>query len=293
MNDSSVKIKEKTQHVKHSEMQTGRCLSCHDIVAIMFSSFFRKPEKKSMDLEQVQAVFFDLDGTLVDVDMQLFVAGYLRRLTEQMSNQVDPVKASRVLHQAVSAMFANTDAEKTLETILYDVLKMELGMSAEDYLEALERFCQEDLDSLRPLVKGHPLSSRLIDTSLARGWKVVLATNPIFPRVVVDARLDWGTLDREAFHHVTSYETAHFCKPSPAFFEELLETMNVPAEACLMVGNDVLHDLSASQVGIRTCLLTPWCIKRPGTTFKADWQGGHEELLMLLGTGGWEAPSPD
>lgn len=282
----SVKVNENLQHVKRLQMQTGRCPSSHDIVAIMFPSFSRKSEQRTISLENVQAVFFDLDGTLIDIDMPLFVAGYLRRLTEQMSAQADPARASRVLHQAVAAMFANTDTEKTLEAILYEVLQKELSMSAGDYLAALGRFCREGLDSLRPLVKGHPLSSQLIDISLARGWTVVLATNPIFPRAVVDARLDWGALDPEAFHYVTSYETAHFCKPSPAFFEELLERIEVPAQACLMVGNDVLHDLSASQVGIRTCLLTPWCIRRPGVAFKADWQGGHGELLALLGADG-------
>ncbi|RLB64415.1 MAG: HAD family hydrolase, partial [Deltaproteobacteria bacterium] len=73
-----------------------------------------------------------------------------------------------------------------------------------------------------------------------------------------------------------------FCKPSPVFFEEILDRLQVPAEACLMVGNDALHDLSASQVGMQTCLLTPWCIKRSGARFKADWEGDHEELLSLI-----------
>ena len=126
---------------------------------------------------------------------------------------------------------------------------------------------------------GHPLAKDLVEASLSRGWQVALATNPIFPRSVVDARLAWGELDGEAFHHISSYENAHFCKPNPAYFEELLAELNVSAHACLMIGNDVLHDLSASQVGIRTCLLTPWCIKRPGVAYKADWQGRHEELL--------------
>lgn len=274
-------------------MQTGCQLSCHDILTAMLKSFFRKSDREEMNLDNVQAVFFDLDGTLVDVDMELFVAGYLRLLTERMRDRAEPAQAARVLHRAVAAMFANSDADKTLEQILYDVLQVELSMSAEEYQASLEQFCRQDLDALRPLVTGHPLSSRLVDISLERGWKVVLATNPIFPRVVVDARLDWGALDRNAFHHVTAYETSRFCKPNPAFFEELLEKMEVPAEACLMVGNDVLHDLSASQVGIRTCLLTPWRINRPGVTFKADWQGRHEELLALFDRFGQTSTSPD
>lgn len=248
----------------------------------MFQDFFRKPSQKMVDLSGIQAVLFDLDGTLVDVDMRRFVPSYLSRLTEHMSDQVNPARATQALHFAVAAMFANTDAQKTLEGVLLEVLQTELAISPERYAACLEQFCQNDLESLRPLVTGHPLASQLIESSLSRGWKVVLATNPIFPRVVIDARLAWGELDRDVFHHVTAYETAHFCKPNPLFFEEVMARLQIPAENCLMVGNDTLHDLSASQVGMKTCLLTPWSIKRPGAHFKADWQGNHEELLALI-----------
>jgi FMN phosphatase YigB (HAD superfamily) len=210
------------------------------------------------------------------------VPSYLRRLTEHMSDQVNPVRATKALHQAVAAMFANTDAGKTLESILFEVLQAELAISPEWYVKALAQFCQDDLETLRPLVTGHPLSSQLIESSLARGWKVVLATNPIFPRVVVDARVSWGGLDGDAFHHVTAYETAHFCKPSPLFFKEILDRLQIPAKACLMVGNDTVHDLAASLVGMQTCLLTPWAAKRPDASFEADWKGRHEELLALI-----------
>lgn len=259
----------------------------------MFNSFFRKPAQHKINLDNVEAVFFDLDGTLIDIDIELFVAGYLNRLTEQMGAWADPARATRVLHQAVAAMFANRDPGRTLEAILHQVLLAELSMSSLDYRESLARFCRDGLDSLRPLVKGHPLSSRLLKVSRDRGWKIALATNPIFPRAVVDARLSWGDLASDEFHHVCSYETEHFCKPDPLFFEELLDRMQVPAEACLMIGNDVLHDLSASRVGIRTCLLTPWCIKRPGASFRPDWQGRHEELLALLAPETGETSCPD
>ncbi len=263
-------------------MQTGRYPTGHDIVSFMSPSFFRKSAENAIDLSIIRAVLFDLDGTLVDVDMNRFVPIYLRRLTEYMSDQVDPAQAIQALHHAVAAMFANTDAKRTLESILLEVLESELAISPERYGECLQQFCQNDLDELRPLVTGHPLSGQLIESSQSRGWEVVLATNPIFPRVIIDARLAWGELDPEVFHHVTAYETAHFCKPSANFFEEVLERLQIPAEACLMVGNDTLHDLSASQVGMQTCLLTPWSIDRSGTHFKADWQGCHEELLALI-----------
>ena len=195
-----------------------------------------------------------------------------------------PARATRALHHAVAAMFANTDADKTLECILLEVLQSELALSPGAYAASLERFYRNDLDSLQHLVAGHPLSPRLVEASLERGWQVVLATNPIFPRAVIDARIAWGALDGGAFHHVTDYETAHFCKPNPSFFAEILDRLQIPAAACLMIGNDTLHDLAACQVGMQTCLLTPWSIHRPGAHFTADWQGSHEDLLAMIAT---------
>ena len=248
----------------------------------MFRSYFHKRAKRSLDLDNVEAVFFDLDGTLVDVDMHLFVPVYLNRLTEQMKELAEPARATKALHRAVAAMFANRDADKTLETVLFEVLDDELAMTPVQYRECLEEFLRNDLEGLRPLVVGHSLSGRLIDAVRARGWQVILATNPIFPRDVVDARISWGGLDGDKFSHVTTYETAHFCKPNPDFFQENLNLLQLEAERCLMVGNDTLHDLSASLVGMQTCLLTPWCIRRAKERFRPDWQGSHEDLLTLF-----------
>jgi FMN phosphatase YigB (HAD superfamily) len=278
----TVKIKEKSLHVKVAEMHAGRYPPAHDIVVAMLTHFFRKSGESRLELDNIRAVLFDLDGTLLDVNMHRFVPNYLRRLTENMGPQINPAHATRALHQAVAAMFANVDAGITLENVLLEVLQSELGISPEDYRASLARFCSNDLESLRPMVTGHPLARQLIEVSLKRDWQVVLATNPIFPRAVIDARLAWAGLDGDVFHHVTDYETAHFCKPNPLYFEEIIGRLQLPASACLMVGNDPLHDLAASQLGMQTCLLTLWSISRSGSNLKADWQGSHEELLAVI-----------
>jgi len=248
----------------------------------MLSRFFRQDRTNKIMLDKIRAVLFDLDGTLIDVNMKHFVPSYLRLLIKNMDGQVEAKHATQVLHQAVAAMFANRDTSLTLEMVLLDVLQVELGMSPEVFQASLERFFVDDLESLRSMVTVHPLARQLIETSQAKGWPLVLATNPIFPRRVIDARLAWADLDDCVFHHVTDYETAHFCKPSPRYFEEILERLQMRAESCLMIGNDPLHDMAAGQVGMQTCLLTPWRIQRSGLKYEADWQGDHGELLGML-----------
>ncbi len=250
----------------------------------MFRPAFEKPGTTTcrLDLNRVEAVLFDLDGTLINVDMQLFVADYLHRLTKRLADLDDPLRVTKVLRSAVAIMLNATAGEKTMEELLYAELAAQCGIDGTEYRARFELFCEDDLSELQPLVQGHPRARNLVEACLERGWQPVLATNPIFPKEVVDARLDWGGLVDLPFAIITSYEKARFCKPHAGFFRQVAEELSVPTEACLMVGNDTQHDLSAGQYGLQTCLLTPWQIDRPGARFLPDWQGDHEALLGIF-----------
>jgi FMN phosphatase YigB (HAD superfamily) len=242
---------------------------------------------RPLNLAPIKAALFDLDGTLINVDMQQFVPAYLRRLAGRLANYADPQRTVRTLHDAVMSMLAGTAGECSLEEVLRTMLAEQLQLAWPDYQAGLAAFCREDLDALRPLIKPHPLARALVTSCVARGWRVALATNPIFPRAVIEARLAWGGLADLPFQPVTSYETSRHCKPHAGFFTDLLAELDLEPQACLMVGNDTLHDLAAARIGLPTCLLTTWRIDRPGSELPADWEGQHHALLELL-----REPSP-
>jgi FMN phosphatase YigB (HAD superfamily) len=249
----------------------------------MFDAHRKKPAFPPLDLAPIEAVWFDLDGTLIEVDMDRFIPVYLRRLAERLGPYADPQRALHTLRTATMAMLGETAGDCSLETLLRDMLFNQLQLPWEGYQAALAVFCRDDLPELRPLVRPHPLARALVESCVERGWQVVLATNPIFPREVVEARLAWGELADLPFQPITSYETSRHCKPHPGFFQELLTVLALPPHACLMVGNDSSHDLAAGRVGMPTCLLTTWRIDR-GPGFVADWEGSHPALLAQLRT---------
>jgi FMN phosphatase YigB (HAD superfamily) len=248
----------------------------------MLTLSFWTTAPRPLNLAPIRAALFDLDGTLIDVDMQQFVPAYLRRLAGRLAAYADPQLTVRTLHAAVMSMLDGTAGDCSLEELLRTTLAEQLQLDWPDYQSGLAAFCREDLDELRPLVKPHPLARALVESCLARGWRVALATNPIFPRALIEARLAWGGLGDLPFQPVTSYETCRHCKPHAGFFTDLLTELDLEPPACLMVGNDTLHDLAAARYGLPTCLLTTWRIDRPGSGVPADWEGEHHALLELL-----------
>lgn len=183
----------------------------------MLKKLFPDKTCSELQLNNIKAVFFDLDGTLIDVDMTRFVHGYLHRLGEEMSGLDKPERVIQAIHKAVAAMFTNENAEQTLEVVLHKTLLSELSIQPEDYNASLERFCQRRLSELQPLVTGHGVSADLVEQTLTRGWQPVLATNPIFPRDVVEARIRWGGAEQREVYPYCCIRDSSLLQAQPGF----------------------------------------------------------------------------
>ena len=82
----------------------------------------------------------------------------------------------------------------------------------------------------------------------------------------------------------TTYENSRFCKPNPAYYEEILEKIGCRAEECAMVGNDVDEDMVAGKLGMKTFLLTPCLLNRSAQDISQWPNGGFGALSAWLST---------
>ena len=80
---------------------------------------------------------------------------------------------------------------------------------------------------------------------------MVLATNPVFPKVAVLERLSWSGMKPEEFVLITYMENSKYCKPDPRYFLEICEKLGTTPDQCMMVGNDEFYDASCRKVGMR------------------------------------------
>ncbi len=102
----------------------------------------------------------------------------------------------------------------------------------------------------------------MVSACVGQGWKIVLATNPVFPEVAIRERMRWcGIVDFE-WLFVTTLEDMHFCKPHIQYYQEIVDYLGLDPERCVMIGNDVQEDMVAGKLGMKTVLVEDYCIDR-------------------------------
>ena len=232
--------------------------------------------------QDITTILFDLDGTLINVDMHQFVPAYLEHLATCIDPQM-PVRPfiDQLIRRTVELLNSD-DGRRTNEEFYLYVVEKDLGITPEQFQGGLNHFFHYNMALLRSLIQPLPLAAKLIQRCHEKGMDLVLATNPVFPRPLVEARLNWGGMKAEDFVLITSFENSRYCKPNPHYFEDILAQLGRQPEQCLMVGNDTEHDLSASHLGMTTFLVDTWLIdRRP--EFVPDFRGSHLDLFRFLG----------
>ncbi len=118
------------------------------------------------------------------------------------------------------------------------------------------RFYETEFDEFRPLFSVIPGVHEVFMRLKAKGVKLVIASNPIWPQIVQMKRLSWAGLKDWDFELVTSIENMSYCKPNIEYYLEICQKIGEKPEGCLMVGNDPVNDLVVAKIGMKTFLVT-------------------------------------
>jgi hypothetical protein len=122
----------------------------------------------------------------------------------------------------------------------------------------------------------------LVDWAFSQGFRVVIATNPLFPQKAIHHRMRWAGIPPEKYNFslITSYENMHFTK-SPAYYAEILGNLGWPEEPAVMVGDHVEMDLiPARVVGLPVYHVTRQTESE--SSFVPDGKGGISDLRSWL-----------
>ncbi len=221
---------------------------------------------------------FDLDGTLLSIDMNKFEEIYFEAVKQSFPEKEDIITD---LMLSTRTMIMNKENITNKEVFMND-FSIRTGMSAEYFMEKFDILysthfyrIQEAIVHDKPLRESVKLLKR-------KGYRLVLATNPLFLFEATRKRILWAGLDIEDFDYITTLEKSHYFKPHLEYYEEILEQIGAQADDCIMVGNDVAEDLVAKKLGMKTYLITDHMLNKNNLEIITDHRGTYENFRRFV-----------
>lgn len=229
-----------------------------------------------------KAILFDLDGTLLPMNLKEFTEGYLELLVQKVAPLgYDPNRFMDAMWRGVGAMVQN-DGTKRNEECFWETFAQIFGPEAYEHIPVIDGFYSEEFHAAKRFTGENAFAAEAVRLAREKAGRVILATNPIFPAVAVRSRLSWIGLCPEDFDEVTTYENSSLCKPNPDYYRAILMHHGLQPADCLMIGNDTREDmLAAAQAGLDTFLVTDCCIDRRDAPY-AGLQGNFAALIDYL-----------
>lgn len=228
-----------------------------------------------------KAILFDLDGTLMPVSNDDFEKVYLGSLSKSLASHIEPDALLKSMWKALDVMVKDTGDTKN-DVIFFEQFGTLIGEELLDVLEPkFDAYYRGEFEILQSVLDDNAGMVETIQYLKDKGYRLIVATNPMFPPIAVERRLEFSGLDPEDFDFISNFEIHTKTKPHKAYFEEVLEMNGLKPEECLMVGNDMEEDMVVKELGMDGWILDDYLISRNGTDV-SDWRGSRKDFYKKV-----------
>ena len=228
-------------------------------------------------------LLLDLDDTLLNTNIDSFIPAYFQALARALAPHVAPDLMLRALTAGTKQMMINDDFSQTLEQVFNAIFYPQINSQDEIIANDIENFYDRIFPTLGGVTTPKPEAKPFVDWAIAQGFRIAIATDPLFPRKATYHRLRWAGFEPEQFELVSSFEHFHFTKTHPAYYAEVIGRMGFPDGPVLMVGNDLERDIQpAKRLGLGTYQVSDNPTPPPG--FESLGWGNLSDLRRWLET---------
>lgn len=229
----------------------------------------------------INTILLDLDGTVLPLDMDLFMTIYFNEMSKVFNDLPDHEMLVKNVWAATNAAVKNTDKITNEEVFMKAYDELIVG-DIEEHKKRFELFYDEGFLKTKKSVIENEWIGKSIKLLKEKGYQLVLATNPIFPMKAIHHRIRWAGFEPGDFSYISSFEKNHFCKPQIKFYEEILQAIGKNPEECMMVGNDVQEDMIVGKIGMKTYLINEHLLHRTEDPIHVDHQGNYEAFYQFV-----------
>jgi len=230
----------------------------------------------------ITTILFDLDGTLLPLDDNEFLKLYFGLMTQYFNERGHDGKSlTNAVLYGTEAMY-NNNGLMTNETAFWIQFKQAYPKADEQLQKEFESFYITQFDKVQASTKTHPLANKIIQILKVKGYTIALATNPLFPPIATQKRIQWAGMNPSDFAFITTYDNSSWTKPNNEYYQFVIDKINKIPTECLMIGNDASEDMAAQNIGISTFLLTNCLINTKNIDLHQFQHGDFEALYQLI-----------
>lgn len=228
----------------------------------------------------MDTLVFDLDGTLLPMDFDKFVEVYNYELGKAFSHLEDPKEMVQKLWASTKHTITSRENKNNFDKFFDDFSNRVEG-NVKEYKDLFDRFYDNGFMEARnsTYISGEIVEA--IKILKDKGYRLIIATNPMLPMKANHRRIEWAGLNKDDFEYISSLEKNMHCKPSLEFYREVIKETGINPEKAFMIGNDVQEDLVASELGFKTYLITD-CIIHRGGEYSVDHSGTYKDFLTFV-----------
>ncbi|MDR2715958.1 MAG: HAD family hydrolase [Coriobacteriaceae bacterium] len=235
-----------------------------------------------MDQGPYKAIFFDLDGTLLPMDMEEFMGAYLAAITEFVGTHgLEQVVFSAGLYSGIKAMSGN-EGGRTNADVFWDTFFDAVDEDRDTWISLFGDFYENEFNAIGKDVAADPHAVESVRLLQEKGYPLVLATMPMFPLRAVEWRLGWAGLEAADFQRITHFANSTSVKPHLAYFEENLTAAGLKPQEVLMVGNNTREDLACQELGMDVWLITDFLINSNDFDLDTVKHGSFEDFVAWV-----------
>ena len=230
----------------------------------------------------ISTILFDLDGTLLQMDQDEFINAYFSALATYFAKtEYDEKLILNGVMKGTKAMFTN-DGTCTNEELFWKLFYSVTKISKEEIEPQFTHFYTTVFPQLKASTTTNVEAQKCIQILKEKNYRLILATNPLFPAMATRQRVEWADLNPDDFYMITTYENSSLCKPNPAYFKEILKTLDIKENECFHVGNDAYEDGCIQTLGVPCYLITDNLINKQNTDLNTfHWHGTFDEFIKI------------
>ena len=230
----------------------------------------------------IKCVLFDLDGTLLPMDQDVFTKSYFGLLAKKLIPfGYDGEKLVSAIGMGIKSMVKN-DGTFTNKEVFWKIFAGILGEKVYEDMPLFDAFYRNEFKGVKEVCGYTAKAAEVVQAVKDKGLRVGLATNPLFPKEATAQRIEWAELAPEDFEFYTTYDNSCHCKPNLDYYRDILKLLSLEPNECLMVGNDVAEDMITRELGMSVFLLTDCLINRKSNDISVYPHGNFDDLLAFI-----------